>query len=400
MHATYMRTEMQAAVEKRNSRGGAIGSIRPLVRDDLGSLVELYQKVFPQGRQYSRDRLYARFDKVLLRNPWCDPSIPSLVYELKGRLVGFLGTVVRPMWLGAEPLRAAVCNHFMVDPDARFTRAGFELLSKHFAGVQDLSIAEAGDSSRKIWEALGGGISFSRSLHWTRLLRPAHYSLHQLETKAFASPLSWVVRPFCSAIDACAARIRQSPLFQFPQPAEEELSEQDLLACIARFTKPSSLRPHYDERSLHWLLSLVAEKRLLGTLRKSLVRGDGGEIVGWYIYYLNPGKVSTVVQICASPGRIHEVLTRLSYHAWRGGSIALSGRLDPRFAKTFCDDQCLLHCRSWMLVHARNPKILKCLDYGKDTFFTSLEGEFWISVEEELWDNLPAEKVKRAQPTH
>ena len=45
-----------------------------------------------------------------------------------------------------------------------------------------------------------------------------------------------------------------------------------------------------------------------------------------------------------------------------------------------------------MLVHTRNPKILDCIDYSGETFFTSLEGEFWISVEEEIEDNLPVGK--------
>lgn len=377
---------MQIAVQTSNAGARTVGGIRPFVESDLPAIAELYVKVFPQGRQYSHQRLQARFSRILLQNPWYDPSIPSLVYEQQGMVVGFLGIVVRPMMLGNVPLRVAVSNHFMVDPDSRSTKAGLSLLSKLFAGPQDLAIAESGDSSRKIWEALGGRTSLGYSLYWTRLLRPAHYVLYQLGRKALPRPLGWLSRPLCNVADAIVTRIRQSPLYQQPRPAEEELSSRELLDCLARFPKASALRPSYDEYSLNWLLTVLAEKRAQGSLRKVLVRGEQNEIVGWYIYYLNAGGVSTVLQIWVSPpGRLDRILEHLCYHAWRQGSIAVTGRLQPRFTKEYGANHCLLHWRSWMLVHARDPKILEAMDH-QDAFFTSLEGESWIGVEGELPD--------------
>jgi len=375
--------------EMGDSRVVTRGRIRPCIEDDLPGVVDLYLKVFPQGRQYSRNKLHARFNRVLLQNPWYDASIPSLVYEKDDKVIGFLGVVVRPMLLGAEVIRVAVCNHFMVDPGARWTKAGIELLHKHFSGPQDLSIAEAGDASRKLWEAVGGRTSLGYSLYWTRLLCPARYSLYQLEKKAMPRPLVWLIRPICSAVDALAVRIKQNPLYQIAQPPEEELSEGDLLACLARFPRLAAFRPHYDACSLNWLLTLLAEKQLLGTLRKVAVRGSQREIIGWYIYYLKAGGVSTVLQMSATRGHLDRVFQHLCYNAWRHGSIALTGRLEPRFTKDLCDNHCLLHWRSWMLVHSRDSKILEALD-NKETFFSPLEGESWISVEGELPDNIPS----------
>jgi hypothetical protein len=40
-----------------------------------------------------------------------------------------------------------------------------------------------------------------------------------------------------------------------------------------------------------------------------------------------------------------------------------------------------------MLVHSRDPKILEAVDH-QDAFFTSLEGESWISVEGEVPDRV------------
>jgi hypothetical protein len=282
----------------------------------------------------------------------------------------------------------------MVDPDARFTKAGLALVSKRFAGPQDLTIAESGDASRKLWEALGGRTSFGNSLFWTRLLRPARYCLYQLERRGAPAALDWIGRPLCIAVDAVAVRIERGPFFQKPEPPEEELTESDLLACLAQSARKGSLRPHYDGVSLNWLLAVLKAKLTLGTLRKVVVRGSQREIIGWYIYYLNPRAVSTVLQINAEPGYFDRVFRHLCYHAWRQDSIALTGRLMPRLMKSFCDNHCLLHWRSWMLVHSRNPKIVEALE-NEETFFTRLEGEFWISIEGEMNDDVLSSAANR-----
>jgi hypothetical protein len=376
---------MQIAVPIRSQPLRNVGGIRPFDEGDLPSVVDLYTKVFPQGRQYSKQRLQTRFNKVLLENPWYDASIPSLVYEQDGQVVGFLGILVRPMLLGKTQIRVAVSNHFMVDPESRSTKAGLSLLSKLFAGPHDLAIAEAGESSRKIWEALGGRTSLSYSLYWTRLLRPARYSLYQLGRKALPRPVEYLSRPFCNVADSIVARIKQSPLYQQPHTDEEEVSTSDLLDCMRRFTKPSALRPCYDEESMNWLLKVLEEKRDLGELRKAVVRAERNETVGWYVYYLNAGGVSTVVQMWSAPDRLDHMLKSVCYHAWRRGSIAVTGRVQPRFTKEYGTNHCFLHWRSWMLVQSRDPKILDAVDH-QDAFFTPLEGESWISVEGENSD--------------
>jgi len=113
------------------------------------------------------------------------------------------------------------------------------------------------------------------------------------------------------------------------------------------------------------------------------VHGKQREIVGWYIYYLNPRRISTVLHLSALPGYLDEVFRHVCHEAWRQGSIALTGRVEPRYVKEFCQNHCFLHWRSWMLVHSRYPRILTAFD-GGEAIFTGLEGEWWISVEDEL----------------
>jgi hypothetical protein len=339
--------------------------------------------VFPHGRAYSQSKLQAHFSKVLLHNPWYDNSVPSLLYEKEGKVLGFIGVVARPMLVGAKVVRVAASNHFMVDPCARCGMAGVELLSNLFAGAQDLTIAEAGDDSRRLWEALGGRTSFGRSLFWTRILRIGAYTLHRFSREN--SPLAWIGRPISGVIDNIAARVGHGPLRQLPQVPEKELSEKDLLTCLSQYPSSASLRPIYDDHSLRWLLTVLDQKKMIGGLRKVAVH-DNRQMIGWYVYYLSPGAVSTVLQIQAVPDRFDQVFRHLCYHAWRQGSIALTGRLEPRFTKELSRNHCFLHWRSWMLVHSRNPAMLSAFESG-NAVFTALEGEWWISIEGEQPDD-------------
>lgn len=369
-----------------SSQAQRTGYVRPFVQQDLRAVVDLYRRVFPQGRRFASQRLADRFNRILLQNPWYDAAIPSLVYERSGAILGFLGVVVRPMVVENQNIRLAVSNHFMVDPSARTSRAAWQLLGKLFTGPQELTIAESGDASRKVWEALGGRTCPGYSFFWTRLLRPARFMLHQLERRSLPKPLLWMGKPLCNLADALAVRLPQSPIRQEPQAPEEKSTYLDLLRCLQHLPGQLALRPYYDENSLEWLLKVCADKRMLGKLHWSVVRSGPGKVLGWYVYYLNRGAVSSVLQINAASGCFDPVFRHLCYHAWRQGSVALTGRMQPRLAKDFSDHSCLLQWRSWLLVHSRHPKILDALE-NKDSFFTSMEGESWINVEGEMTDS-------------
>jgi hypothetical protein len=195
-------------------------------------------------------------------------------------------------------------------------------------------------------------------------------------------PLAWSGKPISQLIDVLSARIGPFRLSQGPELFEKELSDKELLTCLSQLPASTSLRPIYDEYSLNWLVAVLREKKTLGNLRKVAVYGSKHELIGWYIYYLHAHAVSTVLHINAAPGRLDHVFRHLCRHAWQGDSIALTGRLEPQFTKEFSRNLCLLHWRSWMLAHSRNPSLLAAIDSG-NAFFTALEGEWWISIEGE-----------------
>ena len=372
-------------LHKTEARQGACAlakRIRAFTPDDVPQVVELHKNVFPTNSILPRE-LEAHFRRLFFENPWYDAELPSLVYqEDGGKIGGFYGVIPRPMRMKGRLIRVAVSSQFMVDPSVRNRLAAVELQSAFFAGPQDLSFTDgANEASRKIWEGLGGLTSFPFSVHWTRLLRPARYFLDRWKDRGLSAPAQLCIRPISALTDFLVARKRKSPFHQAERPPEEDFPCETLLEHLPRFAGARSLCPDYDESSLRWLMEQANNKKCHGTLRKSLVRNGNGEIVGWYMYYLNPHGISHVLQLVATKKSICQVLDQLFFHAWQSGSFAVSGRMDPEFATDFSQERCLLSFNgSRMLVHSRRTDLREAIQRG-DAFLTRLEGEWWMRLQ-------------------
>ncbi len=356
--------------------------IRPFATEDIPQVVDLHRRVFPEN-PLSAPELRAYFQTLFFQSPWCQEDLPSLVYRENGETIaGFYGVVPRRMQMKGRLIRVAVSSQFMVDPSVRNRLAAVELQSAFFAGPQDLSFTDgANEASRKIWEGLGGLTAFPYSIHWTRLLRPARYFLDRLKNRGLSAATRLCVQPLCALTDFFAAHKHKSPFHQAEQSPEEGFSSETLLEHLPRFAATKSLCPAYDESSLPWLLERASEKKSHGKLRKALVRNDGREIVGWYMYYLNPNGVSQVLQLVATKNSIRCVLDQLFFHAWRSGSVAVSGRMDPEFATDFSEERCLFSFSGpRMLVHSRRADLPEAIQRG-DAFLTRLEGEWWMRLQ-------------------
>jgi len=356
--------------------------IRPFTPDDIPQVVDLHRKVFPEN-SFSAAELQTHFRNLFFENPWCDEDLPSLVYrEDAGKICGFYGVIPRRMRMNGRPIRTAVSSQFMVDPSVRNRLAAVELQSAFFAGPQDLSFTDgANEASRRIWEGLGGMTAFPYSVHWTRLLRPSQYFLERWKERRLFSPLQFAVGPVSAIIDFFAARQRSSPFHQTEQPPEENFTREILLEQLPKFAATKSLCPDYDERSLRWLLEQASQKKHHGKLRNSLVRNDCGQIEGWYMYYVNPEGISQVLQIVATKNSIRRVLDQLFFHAWRSGSSAVSGRMDPEFTTAFSEERCLFSFTGpRMLLHSKRADLREAVQQG-DAFLTRLEGEWWMRLQ-------------------
>lgn len=374
-----------AAFPKTDARHGTNSNtkrIRPFVPEDIPQIVDLHRRVFPEN-SFPFSDLQVYFQALFFKNPWYDDDLPSLVYREEGeKILGFYGVLPRRMRMRGRLIRVAVSTQFMVDPTVRNRLAAVELQSAFFAGPQDLSFTDgANDASRRIWERLGGLTAFPYGVHWTRLLRPARYLLERLKNRGLSTSARLCIQPLFALTDFFAARKSKSPFLQSTQPPEEEFSCETLLEHLPRFAATKSLCPDYDQSSLRWLLEQAGQKNFHGKLRKSLVRNGSGDIAGWYMYYLNPNGISQVLQLVATRNSIRRVLDQLFFHAWRSGSFAVSGRLDPEFVGDLSEERCLFSFGGpRMLVHSRHADLREAIQRG-DAFLTRLEGEWWMRLQ-------------------
>ena len=359
-----------------------MGRVRPLSRDDIPEVGDLFIQVFRPGARPSRERVLEYFEQVYFENPWYDPEIPSLVYDDGvGGLIGFLGVVARPMRLHRRPLRAAIPGSLMVrpgPPERTDPFAPLALVREFLQGQQDLALTDtASEDSRKIWERCGGVTSRLYSFRWLRPIRPFALALDTLRHRGGARAAAALARPLCRIADVAIRRTRIGPFRCAEHGCRvEELRVENAVERFSNLTH-HSLVPAYDEATLDWLLRMAASKRGHGKLRSALVRDGSGSVLGWYIYYLKAGATSEVLQIVANPYTIDRVFSCLLEEAVRGGTNALVGRLDPLFMQELSRRHCLIRPAEWVLVHARDARILDPFRTG-EALFTGLEGERWM----------------------
>jgi hypothetical protein len=341
-------------------------------------VVALRQSVFRFSERRSASVLATYFERIFFQHPWPDDDLPSWVHEdASGRVVGFLGVMPRRMVWRGQVIRMAVATQLMVEPQSRGL-IGRSLVRAFLAGPQDCSLSDtANDAARRLWESLGAGTSTIHSLVWLRPLRPCRDITARIARGLAARGALYAARPLVAAGDAVAARLsggaaRKPAGTIQPLTPTLMLAHLDVLGCRA-------LRPVYEQGALDWLLDQVAEKRQFGTLERALVREPAGRVAGWFLYFLNSGGASQIVQFAARPAAHTLVLQHLFHHAWSRGAAALVGRLEPALVP----DLAALGCGfgrdgPWVMIHSHRPEIMPAVERG-DAFLSRLDGEWWLS---------------------
>lgn len=363
----------------------APGFVRPLEEDDLAHVAELHARYMPGSGQSSPGAIREHLSRLLLQHPWRNQYLRSLVYqESAGRVAGCIGVMPRPMLFEGRPVTAAVSHSFIVEPDARPMLAALELAKHFLAGPQDLSLAETGKVSRKLWERAGGTVSLLYSLCWTRPLRPSRYALSFLRRRGLPAPLERALRLPCDLLDRLAPLA--GPSFRLSSPATfaaaglaSELNGAGFCETLAGCVRARALQPRYEPSGTDWLLQTLAHKEGHGDLHRVLVRNSQREAVGWYLYCARRDGIATVIQLGARDGAAELVFDHLCRHAREHGAIAVSGQLDPPLFHVLAARDCVFHHDggSSFLVHSRDPAILQAIHRG-DAFLTRLEGAWWI----------------------
>ena len=359
-------------------RSRAMDAIRPFRRDDIPDVVALYNEVFPATERSGTSDLESFFDIAFFGSPLTDEDGGSLVYlGSGGDILGFLGVQPRRLSIRGRTLHAAVCTKFMVARRAGINNAAVRMLRSVFDRPLDLVISDlANEPARRLWEGLGGRTALLGSLYWSRALRPARYLVSRITGRRPLKSLAFAARPLADIADRVVAR---HALRWFPRPVaghtSENLDLDTLVTCLPTVCRERPLRPDYDARSLQWLLELMSDANPTKPLRKQLVRNAQREVVGWFLYFLERGGESNVVQMAASKRSAEAVLQMLLADAWSQGSVVLSGRFEPGFVGPLSSHGCALSHGPWMLVHSKQPDVLDAILSG-EAFLSRLEGEW------------------------
>jgi hypothetical protein len=359
-----------------------MGCVRSFAEADIPAVAHLHQTVFrteDRARALGREAYHAYFRDVFLNGPSQDPALPSLVYEDgTGAISGFLGVMPRRVTMNGRHFRAAISSQFVVDPESRVGMVAVHLAKAFLDGPQDLSISdEANDTSKRIWEGLGGTTALLHSLHWTRPLRPARLALSLLRNRPRLSILAAAAGPLALVVDAIATRAPKSQLYQFRPgvTAVDDLTGQTILACGPAFVPARALRVEYDEATLRWVLERARQRRADDTFCSAVIRNHR-RIIGWYLFHVDVTRTAHVLEIVADPAAVGDVLDHLFYQAAESGATSATGRLEPRFLQALSDKYCLLHRRGpWVLLSARRPDLIHSFENG-EAVFSRLDGEW------------------------
>ncbi len=355
--------------------------VRPFARPDIPAVVALHERVFGSVPTFPAAERAENFDEVFFQNPWRDDALSSLVSVSEhDTIVGFLGVVPSRMSFEGSPIRVAISTQLMVEPAGASVYSAVQLLKTFFAGPHDLALADgANDRARALAERLGAEASPLYGLHWTRPLRPSRHYLDLFRKQRWLAPALAPLMPLSAAADAVAARVRPNRFHRAVEgTTRARLDTEVMLRGLPRFSRRCALRPAFDREALDWRLRLAARKQRHGALRGQAVRDPGGDVVGWYLYYASPDGMSDVLQIAAEDDAMRAVLDHLFADAWSHGSVAISGRLEPRFMKALSLKHCSFHALGpHFLLHSPRPAIRAAIQRG-DASLSRLDGEWWM----------------------
>lgn len=376
--------------------------VREFTDDDVPAVADLFCRVFRPRGNPNRGAVAAHLRDVYFGHHWPDADSPSLVLEGDDRVQGFFGVLPFPMRFRGRPVRAAIGGNFMVEPDLNDPFAGARLLKQFFAQPRDLSMTDtSNETGRKSWEAQGGTTLHLYSLQWLRLLRPAGFGLAAAGRVKGLRLLAALGRPVASAADRMIARLSNSPIRPPSSDLEaKELTPELLLEGIEGLKRQQLLSPAYDVESLRWLLEMAGRKKQFGRLvGQALYRK--ATLVGWHLYYPNPGKWAQVLQVMARPGQTRAVLEHLLADAYHRGSVAMVGRVHPQQMSDLVALKCVfLNKNTFTQVRTADEEIRDALLRGEG-LLTRLEGEWWTRFQNDTFDEAdaePARGVRREEP--
>lgn len=357
-----------------------MGQVDECREEDIPAVADLHNRLFFRRADASSEGLRAYYRDIFFRNPWYEEKLPSLVYRVGGKVMGFLGCIPRRMQINGQPVRVATLHRLMVAPDADSPVAALRLVKDLLAGPQDLTLTDgANDNGRKILEFSGASLVLLYSMKWLRALRPCAFAVEMLSKRSRGvAALAVAARPAGRLADRILCRSNGNP-FGLTRPATKEVEVRGdlMLRGLEEFSRRHALRPTYDLQSVEWLLNRLRANKHRGEFGGVGIFREDDQFIGLCLYYLNAARVAEIMLLAARHDSRDAVLRHVMYQTWQRGGIGLIGRLEPRFLQSFSEHDCLIKGGDWALVHAKDPELINIINRG-DAFISPLEGELWL----------------------
>ncbi|WP_336068979.1 hypothetical protein [Nitratireductor rhodophyticola] len=363
-----------------------MSEIRPLERDDISAIAEMFQRILRKGHGPAPRGTREYLETLFLDPPHRDGDIQSLVHLREdGTVNGFMGVLPMPFVYQGKTLKSAIGGSFMVDGHEQDPYAGARLLRAFQSGPQDLSLTEtANDVSTTMWRKLRGTILPDYSLEWLRILRPAGF-IAAMAASAFAPAA--IAKPLVRPFDALLRRRGASPQWTHVSDAEfagktlatEDADAAETVSLFQQFVSAFALHPQWTESQLQRMVDESQRKADYGAMVRRKVLSRGGKPVGLFLYYGNQGGIGRVIQILSLPGQEGAVIDAMLADATERGLVALRGRGQPPLINAMLGRRFAFVHASSSIVHAKDRTLLEPFITGQ-AFFNGFAGESWTRL--------------------
>jgi predicted transcriptional regulator len=362
-------------VRASHNIGEMMNQLRSLEPSDIPQIVALRRRVYSQSAQESDAALARYYQALFFENPWHDERYPCFLQEdSSGEIVGFVGSIPRPMLLGAERLTAVIATELMVAPEARGF-IGLKLLRQLLDGPQDLTYSDRGnDQARTLYEGLGGSAALWYSLYWNASLDGTRL---RFDTALGGSRRSFAARALRRASRLLDRLSNGSRPLNRIATRDEPLTPETVMSLMQRLAGKNTLVPEYEAHSFSWLMQRLVETRTFQRVVTAQVMRDS-EVIGCFVYAIRQNREIEVVQLAALPRREGLTFDHLMHHAAGEGGTVLRGRFDRRLAPLISERGLPLTLgQPWTLVRSGRPNVTAQFLDGS-ALLSRLDAEWWI----------------------
>jgi len=363
--------------------------IRALTEADLPHLARMRTKPNATAVEIQNTQCAVKelLPKLFLNSPWRHPGLASLVSEDSDSLPhGMISVGARPMNYQGRQITAAIGADLFVAPGSRSRMAGVGLLKTFLNGPQDITICDvANDSTRRIWERMGGHVASQYNLNWYGILRPTKFASGLLREKWLGgfggATLLQSIAPFADRIlpQRLSLNLPNADLLRGLH--SEPLTAAEFGSQIGSLTAEDELAPIYCRDAAEWTwkrLPYLSPDE--GTITAKNVRNSKGDLLGCYLYKMTSSSVASVLLIAAKQAHAGLVFDHLITQVWQDGASAIIGRVQPRLLQCLLDRGFSLRARStYALVHSRDRAIADCFRHGS-AWLSVLDGEALFNV--------------------